>query len=115
VPAKSVLFQFPKGDQTVANPLETATIRAGDLANVATYYRHDLAFAEDPTMPTDPHAFLVLPTNANQNVRDVARGYQEQIATFFASNGKTIIHPEPARFFEMPIKGPLPEDLNYIV
>jgi hypothetical protein len=31
-----------------------------------------------------------------------------------SSDGETIIHPEPARFFEVPIQGPLPEDLNYI-
>jgi hypothetical protein len=40
---------------------------------------------------------------------------QEQIATFFATDGAEIIHPEPARFFEVPIQEPLPEDLSYIV
>lgn len=39
---------------------------------------------------------------------------QEQIARFFASDGKEIIHPEPQRFFEAPIAGPLPEDLGFI-
>lgn len=24
------------------------------------------------------------------------------------------MHPEPARFFEVPIQGPLPEELNYV-
>src|SRR5262249_41627437 len=114
VPAKSVLYQLPKGDQTIANPWETATIRAGHLADRATFYRHDLAFAEDPTMPRDPHGFVNMITHTNPNVSDVARGYQAQIATFFASGGKTIIHPEPARFFEVPIALPLPEALNYI-
>jgi hypothetical protein len=114
VPAKSVLYQFPKGDESMPNPLETATVRAGDLADRTTYYRHDLAYAGDPTMPKDPHAFYLLTADPNGNVRDVARGYQEQIATFFESNGKTIIHPEPARFFEVPIQGPLPEELNWI-
>jgi hypothetical protein len=32
--------------------------------------------------------------------------------SLFVSEGKTIIHPEPARFFEVPIRGPLPEALN---
>jgi hypothetical protein len=45
--------------------------------------------------------------------RDIALGAQSQIAMFFASDGETIVHPEPARFF-VPIQGPLPEDLNYI-
>jgi hypothetical protein len=46
--------------------------------------------------------------------RNIALGAQAQIAMFFASDGETIIHPEPARFFEVPIHGPLPEELNYI-
>jgi hypothetical protein len=50
----------------------------------------------------------------NADWRDIALGAQEQIATFFATDGTEIIHPEPARFFEVPIQGPLPEDLNFI-
>ena len=48
VPAKSVIVQFAKGDQIVPNPATTALFRAGDLADRATFYRHDLAFAENP-------------------------------------------------------------------
>jgi len=33
---------------------------------------------------------------------------------FFDTDGTVIIHPEPARFFEVPIILPLPEDLNFI-
>ena len=29
-------------------------------------------------------------------------------------HGTVFIHPEPARFFEVPVVGPLPESLNYI-
>ena len=29
-------------------------------------------------------------------------------------NYTTIIHPEPPRFFEVPIQGPLPEEFNFI-
>jgi hypothetical protein len=36
------------------------------------------------------------------------------VATFFASDGRVVIDPEPARFFELPISSPLPEDLGYI-
>ena len=46
--------------------------------------------------------------------RDVALGARAQIAIFFASDGETIVHPEPARFFEVPIRGPAPEELDYI-
>ena len=31
-----------------------------------------------------------------------------------SSDAETIIHPESARFFEVPIHGPLPEELNDI-
>jgi hypothetical protein len=112
VPAKPVIIQFGKGDRNIPNPTTTALLRAGDLAERATFYRHDLAVAEDPTLPRNPHQFLILVDVPA--VRPLALGYQEQIATFFASDGAVVIQPEPARFFETPISGPLPEDLNYI-
>src|SRR5262249_34907109 len=112
--AKAMLIQFAKTDQTATNSGTTGLIRASGLADHATYYRHDLAFAEDPTLPKNPHGFLTNISAANQLQAAIARGYLEQIAAVFASDGKEVIHPEPARFFEVPIKGPLPEDLNYI-
>jgi hypothetical protein len=115
VPAKSVIVQFAKGDMSANNPMTTAIVRAGDLADRATYYRHDLVYAEDPNVLHDPHAFMAFGiANPDPLVVAIARGYQEQIATFFASDGTEIIHPEPERFFEVPIQGPLPEDLNFI-
>ena len=108
-----MIFQFAKGDQIVPNPATTALLRAGDLADRATFYRHDLAFAENPQLPTNPHGFLTrldIP-----GFRAITQGAQEQIATFFATDGATVIHPEPARFFEVPISLPLPENLNYIL
>jgi Bacterial virulence factor lipase N-terminal len=115
MPQKSVIFQFDNGDQNVPNPISSAMLRAGDLADRATFYRHDLAFAEDPTLPNNGHGFMSGPSIFNPGLRrEIALGAQEQIATFFASDGITIIHPEPARYFDVPIQGPLPEDLNYI-
>jgi hypothetical protein len=112
MPAKSVIFQFAKGDQIVPNPASTALLRAGDLADRATFYRHDLAFVENPQLPTIPHEFL---TRIDvPGFRAIARGAQEQIATFFASDGHMVIQPGPARFFETPIHGPLPENLGFI-
>src|SRR5262249_47548231 len=113
VPAKSVIYQVAKGDQIVPNPAATALLRAGDLADRATFYRHDLAFAENPQLVTNPHGFLT--RLATLGLRALPRGAQEQIATFFATNGAGVIHPEPARFFEVPIRLPLPEALNYIL
>jgi hypothetical protein len=114
VPAKPVIFQFGKGDYTQPNPGTTAILRAGDLADRTLYYRNDLAFAEDPTVSKSPHGMMTNINHTNPLVRSIARGAQQQIAAFFASDGQSVIHPEPARFFEVPIKGPLPEELNYI-
>jgi hypothetical protein len=112
VPAKSVIYQFAKGDQVTPNPATTALLRAGALADRVTFYRHDLAFAENPLLPTIPHGFLTavhIPA-----FRAITLGAQQQVATFFATDGATVIHPEPARFFETPIAGSLPERLNFI-
>jgi hypothetical protein len=106
--------QFGKGDRNTPNPTTTALLRAGDLADRATFYRHDVALAEDPTLDRNPHQFLIRVVD-NPGEQLIARGYQSQIATFFASDGRVIIHPEPRRFFETPIQGPLPEGLNYIL
>lgn len=113
VPAKSVLFQFAKGDQTVPNPTTSAILRAGHLADRATYFRNDLAFAANPAVPKNPHTFLTRITTPS--VASVALGAQQQIAVFFASDGLTIIDPDgPGPLFEVPIVGSLPEDLSYL-
>jgi hypothetical protein len=112
--AKPVIVQFAKGDVTVPNPTASALLRAGDLADRATYFRNDLAYALDPTVGKNPHVFL---TNiANPVAAPYAVGAQMQIATFFASNGTLVIDPDAAGgpFFEVPIAGPLPETLNFI-
>ena len=111
---KSVIYQFAKGDQQANNPGMTALLRAGDLADSTLHYRHDLAFMEDSTLPKNPHLFVASPLHANALFRGISRGAQQQAATFFASGGTSVIHPEPVRFFEMPILGPLPETLNYV-
>src|SRR5262249_22870086 len=113
VPAKTMIVQFAPGDSNQLNPPTAASLRAGELADRATFYRHDLAFAEDPTLDRNPHQFLIRVVG-NPGERRIALGYQSQIAAFFASDGKEIIHPEPSRFFETPIALPLPEGLNFI-
>jgi hypothetical protein len=121
VPAKSVIYLVNKGDQSNPDPGGTAILRAGDLADRTTFYRHDLAYAADPTIPKNPHPFLISPTSANPLVATVARGEQRQIANFLASEGQFIddladvTTPDGTPLFEVPIHGPLPEDLNYII
>ncbi|HKY27576.1 MAG TPA: hypothetical protein VJM12_06480 [Pyrinomonadaceae bacterium] len=119
VPAKSVLYQYAKGD--TQGPSLSRLLRAGDLADRATLFRTDLAVAEKPEflvgagrlgVPQDPH--LLMGQIDHQAAAAVALGYQEQIATFFATDGSVIIHPEPARFFEVPIELPLPQGVYYV-
>jgi hypothetical protein len=113
VPAKSVIIQLAKGDQAAMNPASSALLRAGDLAEQTTFFRNDLLFAANPTVPKNPHLFLTRSTPGLPE-QPIALGAQQQIATFFASDSTVVIHPEPAQFFEVPIMLPLPEDLNFI-
>src|SRR5262249_22090837 len=100
--------------QTAPNPTNAAILRAGDLADRATFYRNDLAFAENAAVPKNPHAFLVRIDSPVPLVRHIALGAQEQLATFLASDGAVIIHPDPSQFFEDVIDLALLEDLDYI-
>ena len=112
--SKSVLYQLAKGDQQAVNPGMSALIREGNLADRSVFYRHDLAFAIDPTIPKNPHLFAAQPTSPNATVRTISLGVQEQLAVFFASHGAITIHPTPTQFFEVPLLGALPETLNFI-
>jgi hypothetical protein len=110
---KPVIFQFARGDQTVPNPTTTAILRAGDLAESATYFRNDLAFLENPAVLKNPHLFLTRITTPS--VAAVAVAAQQQIARFFASDGMVVIDPDGAgALFEVPIIPPLPEELDFI-
>lgn len=120
---KFVIIQFAKGDQTVPNPTTSGILRAGDLADRATYYRNDLAFAGLAGIGKNPHTFMtgVLVPGASGAI---ALAAQTQIAQFFASEvvpGVTplVIDPDtlglvPISVFEVPIVPPLPETLNFI-
>ena len=106
--AKPMLFQIAKGDYA-GNPMQTAILRAGQLADRCLYYRHDLAWdarAEFPGLLKNPHTFMTAPANFG-TITLTAQAYA---AAFFASGAD----PQPSRFFEFPIVGPLAEDLNFI-
>ena len=76
--------------------------------------RNDLAFALNPLTPKNPHFFLTGGGGAGL-APAIAQQAQAQIAAFFASDGVTVIDPDGARpLFEVPIAGPLPEELNFI-
>jgi hypothetical protein len=123
---RRVLVQFARGDRTMPNPATTNLIRAAGLQSSTWVYRHDLARAKDPTLPLDPHPFLVLfvsldgasiqlPSLAGLAISVDA---QSQFANFFASDGRTI--PDPnflstlllgTKVFEVPTT--LPLDLGF--
>ncbi len=121
VGAKSVIVQFARGDRNLPNPTTTAILRAGDLADRATYFRFDLFLASNPTTPpslNNPHPFafiqspfVPLPPEVRAAANAVALAAQEQIAIFFASDGVEVIDPDgPGALFETPIMPPLPEE-----
>ena len=110
--SKAAIFQFARGDKTNPNPTTTAILRAGDFADRATLFRNDVAFAANPAFPKNPHSFL---TNIVGAPAAVAIAAQSQIGIFLASNGALTIDPDgPGPLFEVPINGPLPEDLAFI-
>ena len=110
--SRPVILQFARGDMTVPNPTTSAIIRAGHLQARTTLFRNDLAFQANPAVARNPHTFL---TNVGS---PAGAGYafaaQQQIATFFASDGATIIDPDGAGpFFETPTSM-VPEDLAFL-
>ena len=125
VDPKSVIIQFARGDRSVPNPATTAVLRAGDLADRATYYRFDLFLAENPTTPpslNDPHGlihlgpspFLALPPEVRAAANAVGVAARDQIAVFFATDGVEVIDPDgPGALFETPVVPPLPEDVVF--
>jgi hypothetical protein len=106
-----VIFQFARGDQTVPNPTTSAILRACGCADRATLYRHDLFVRDNPTVGRNPHAFI---TNVGPLTAPIAFAAQQQIATFFASDGATTIDPDGGGpYFETPTSM-VPEDLAFI-
>jgi len=110
--SRPVIIQFARGDQTVPNPTASAILRAGDLASRATLFRNDLAFAQVPGYTVkNPHTFL---TNVAGVPAPFAFEAQQQMATFFTSDGRTVIDPDgTGPYFETPTSM-VPEDLGFI-
>lgn len=126
VPIKPVLFQIARGDQTVPNPSNSRLIRAANMREFTWLYRHDLAREVLPSLPANPHPYLVLFLGTEGEIRlpdlrtlAISLSAQQQMAAFFKADGAVI--PDPNNFvlralfgtdlFEAP--GFLPEDLNF--
>jgi hypothetical protein len=112
VPPRPFIVQIARSDQFAVNPTQTEIIRAGDFADRVFLYRHDRAFGSGGMTP-NPHGF-VSALGPAQGLSEVALGAQHQIGAFFASDGRTVIHPEPVSLWEAPIRMPLPEDLLFL-
>jgi hypothetical protein len=109
VSIRPFIYQVAIGDQTIPNPTALTVMRAGDFADRASSYRHDLEFAENPLVAKDPHQGLVRIDSPHDG--PTSRGLQEQIAVFFQTGEMT--NPRP-RYFEAPIMDVgLLEKLNY--
>jgi hypothetical protein len=111
-PPRKVLLIIARGDRLLSNPTNSAVVRSGKLEDRTTLYRADLAYRTNPSeISKDPHNFILRVTTAE---RPYALAAQRQIATFFASDGATVIDPDGSEaIFETPIKLPLPEDLGF--
>ena len=114
VPARPFILQWARSDQLVGNPLASEVIRTCDCADRVSWYRHDLNFG-NPGVPANPHAYYngVGPAFSLE-FRRIGLGAQHQVATFFESDGATVIHPTPTAFWEAPINRPLPDDLFFL-
>jgi hypothetical protein len=126
VPIKPVLFQIALGDRTVPNPASSRLIRAANMREFTWLYRHDYARAAIPNLGLNPHTFLVLFINPDNNIQvpdlrtaAISLSAQQQMAGFFSTGGADI--PDPNNIilralfgrdlFEVPAM--LPEDLNF--
>ena len=99
--ARVVMYQWAVGDRTMPNPTTESLLRAGDLAKVASLYRHDQVAANLPERFRDnPHAFLTW--TFFPDVADIGRAAQEQVVRFFLTGKIEAVDPR----FEIPTARP---------
>jgi hypothetical protein len=126
VPMKRVLFQYAKGDEVCPNPTETALVRAANLRETTSFYRHDLAMKLFLKLNPAGHYYSIPDGSQFPALKSdplpqylIAMLAQEQAAGFLASHGTLI--PDVnfwsklwfgVDLFETPPKF-LTEDLNW--
>ncbi len=114
---RRVLFQFGIGDATFPNPCQSSFVRAADLRETTSLYRHDLAWAVAPYLNPNAHAMWNLgSTEVGQRVSGAAK---QQMARFLKSDVAVVpdVNDLVRQFFgrdlfEVPQF--LPEELNYL-
>jgi hypothetical protein len=115
VPAKTVLWQFAWGDQTVPNPAQSALVRLANMKDATWVYRHDVARGVSPNLGVNPHTYLT--DILSFFTFPIARATQAQIVNLFATGN--IVNPNGnlsllfgQDLFVQPET--LPEELNFI-
>ncbi len=129
---KATLFQFGYGDLEVPNPTESAVIRAADAQSSSWFFRFDRAADQHPELlsvmmpgvpfPILPHRILSNPTIFEVPAEtSIALAEQQQVASYFASRGRS--NPDPNAFLTWPfsrssslfeVPTTLPEQLNFL-
>ena len=103
VPVKRTLFQIARGDQTVNNPSNSLLIRAANMLESTSVYRHDLAVAQVPSLAGNPHTYLagIGPLAATV----IGFAAQGEAVAFMTSPDEVIpdVNPFVALFFRNPI------------
>jgi hypothetical protein len=92
------LFQYAKGDTVGNNPAQTALVRAANMQETTSFYRHDLARKLFPKLHPAGHFFTIPDTSISNSLRGsdslaqyvIAMLAQEQAAGFLASHGTEI-------------------------
>jgi len=108
------VLSFARGDTASPNPNTAWIVRAGAFEDRVSLYLHDRYWADNPTVPKNPHGFFSQLVPLMPAYLTIVRGAQAQVAEFFRSDGMNVIHPEPGLYWEVPIARPLSEDLGYI-
>jgi hypothetical protein len=124
--ARPAMVQFALGDMTVPNPMNSALVRAAGLQANTWEYRHDLARAQQPDLPVDPHPFLELFVSLGGSTIQlpgfdglvISLDAQGQLAGFFQADGASVPDPNNlsltfygVKLFQVP--SVLPETLNF--
>ena len=103
VPIKRTLFQMARGDQTVPNPSNSLLIRAANMLESTSVYRHDLALRQVSNLPQNPHVYLAGIGPLAATVLGFAA--QTEAVQYMTGTGDEIpdVNPFVALFFRNPV------------
>ncbi len=95
VPMRRTMFQFAIGGDTfIPTPGLTATVRAANMGDMTSVYRHDLARAVVPELAQSEAHFYLIPMGPPAQMA-IALAAQRQIAEFFASDAWAVPDVNP--------------------